>query len=421
MNLIEQLFNDFNAKYLEEAKARNIDLGLQTVYTPIDKIEKVTGFRFADYINENTYSVAVLFNTEFISYFIKELPQNYINNIKFTFFYDCKFDYEQVKDCIFFSNNKLNIELVSIENINDLDKIMAGKKFDIIFSNPPYNGNLDLKILKSLFDQKISDKIVFVHPSSFLLDKKFNNKLYNELRNTNYLESVYMFWGNNLFNIELHSPCCISVWNTNKTTDECIVNDNAFINWTGNEAKYSCKINDISMHGKIINTYKHIFYVSDKYSSILEHRVKPDYSNITDISIKFSRLRGGNEYGKGVYSHFHSLLCLNTDSHKCGKNYRCKRDVDGQRLVWSFNTEKERDNFINYCKSKVIRFILSYYKNNVDLSSGQVLKSIPWIDFTKEWDDAKLCKEFGISKELWNYIDNFIPDFYDDYVSGFDK
>ena len=102
MNLIEQLFNDFNAKYLEEAKSRNIDLGLQTVYTPIDKIEKATGFRFADHITAETKSVAVLFNTEFINYFIKELPQDYINNIKFTFFYDCKFDYMQVQDCIFF-------------------------------------------------------------------------------------------------------------------------------------------------------------------------------------------------------------------------------------------------------------------------------------------------------------------------------
>ena len=86
MNLIEQLFNDFNAKYLEEAKANakanGIDLGIQDKYTPIDKIEKATGFRFADYITSNTKSVGVLFNTEFIDYFIKELPQNYINNIE---------------------------------------------------------------------------------------------------------------------------------------------------------------------------------------------------------------------------------------------------------------------------------------------------------------------------------------------------
>ena len=49
------------------------------------------------------------------------------------------------------------------------------------------------------------------------------------------------------------------------------------------------------------------------------------------------------------------------------------------------------------------------------------LKLIPWLDFTQEWNDAKLCKEFGINEELWKYIDNFIPDYYDDYKSGFEK
>lgn len=166
MNLIEQLFNDFSAKYLEEAKNKGVDLGLQAVYTPIDKIEKATGFRFADYITAETRSVAVLFNNEFVNYFIKELSQDYINNIKFTFFYDCEFDYKQIRNYIFFSGNKLNIEMIHIENIKNLDKVMAGKKFDIVFSNPPYEKNLHLKILESVFN--ISEDIIFIHPDNWL-------------------------------------------------------------------------------------------------------------------------------------------------------------------------------------------------------------------------------------------------------------
>ena len=34
-------------------------------------------------------------------------------------------------------------------------------------------------------------------------------------------------------------------------------------------------------------------------------------------------------------------------------------------------------------------------------------------------NDTKFCKKFEISEEFWNYIDNFIPDYYDDYKSGF--
>ena len=62
----------------KKQKKNGVDLGLQTVYTPIDKIEKATNFRFADYITAETRSVAVLFNNEFLHYFIKELLQNYI-------------------------------------------------------------------------------------------------------------------------------------------------------------------------------------------------------------------------------------------------------------------------------------------------------------------------------------------------------
>ena len=166
MNMIEQLFNDYSAKYLEEAKKNSVDLGLQTVYTPIDKIEKATNFRFADHITSETRSVAVLFNTEFIGYFIKELPQNYINNIKFTFFYDCEFDHREAQDCIFFSGKKIKVDFVKIENIKDLDKVMAGKKFDIVYSNPPYEKNLHLKILESVFN--ISEDIIFIHPDNWL-------------------------------------------------------------------------------------------------------------------------------------------------------------------------------------------------------------------------------------------------------------
>jgi hypothetical protein len=65
-----------------------------------------------------------------------------------------------------------------------------------------------------------------------------------------------------------------------------------------------------------------------------------------------------------------------------------------------------------------VRFILSCYKSTSHIDNGE-LEVIPWMDFTKEWDDKKLCEEFGISAELWKYIDNFIPDYYEDYKSGF--
>ena len=392
--------------------------GIQCIDTPIAKIENITNFKFSSVISPEMKDFCVLFNTEFINYLIKFFKSNNVEHTIYTFI-DSVYDETNINNL----KNKYNYEKIVILNKNDynitnknvvkkLKKYLSMKKFDIVFSNPPYNKHLDLKILKSVFEQQVAAQIIFVHPSTFLLDKKFKTKLYNELRNTNYLESVNTFWGNKLFDIKLFCPCCISVWNTNKTDDKCSVTDNAFINWTGNEPKYTCKINDISIHGKIFEKVKHFLKCDN---NLLTHMINEN--KLTDYSVKFALIRGGQEYGQGIYSHFYSIIGLDVENYKCDHTFRFGNHVNC-KLHWTFNNEIERANFLNYCKSKIVRFLLSVIKVSGHIDSGE-LSVIPWMYFTKEWNDKKLCEEFGISEELWNYIDNFIPDYYDDYVSGF--
>ena len=51
-------------------------------------------------------------------------------------------------------------------------------KFDVVFSNPPYNSNIDIKILNEIID--IADEFVVVHPSTWLIDIKDKSKLYQD-------------------------------------------------------------------------------------------------------------------------------------------------------------------------------------------------------------------------------------------------
>ena len=433
MNFIEKLFNDFNERYLKEAKARGVDLGLQTVYTPIDKIENATNFRFADHITAETKSVGILFNTEFINYFIKELPLDYINNIKFTFFYDCKFDYNEVQDCIFFSQKNINIEMISIENIKDLDKVMAGKKFDIVFSNPPYNKNLDLKILKSLFEQQVADNIIFVHPAGYLFSHNSSSSLiYNSIKNSDIfsLKTAYLFWGNNLFGIACHTPLVISHWCVNNVNEISV-----FDTW--NNEYYKVKnIQDISYLGKHFNEIKNSFSdLVKKYTNVEKHIQSPIeyvennikykiYEKMGKVGVSLPKIVGiidekctGNFF-QSIYKN--SDILVDTDvifSRKINENSGKTGGISNAIVLW-FNSETERVNFINYMKSKIYRIALSLCKTNPN-SDSSCMSLIPWMDFTKEWNDKKLCEEFGISEELWQYIDNFIPDYYDDYKSGF--
>lgn len=88
--------------------------------------------------------------------------------------------------------------------------------YDVVFSNPPFTANLDLKILKEIFH--ISKEWVVVHPSTWLIDLKHIYKLYMDYRKEiqGHLKSVRAFNGNPVFNIQLFVPCVICHIDFNK-------------------------------------------------------------------------------------------------------------------------------------------------------------------------------------------------------------
>ena len=408
MNMIEQLFNDYSAKYLEEAKKNSVDLGLQTVYTPIDKIEKATNFRFADHITSETRSVAVLFNTEFIGYFIKELPQNYINNIKFTFFYDCEFDYKQVRNFIFFSGKRLNVDFVKIENIKDLDKVMAGKKFDIVYSNPPYasakNVGLDIKILMSVLE--VANESIFIQPSAWALRTVHKMKLQKDLIKL-YGKNVekLIFVSPEVFEAgcKKFDPLLISHINKLKTFDKILVNDS--IKNIKYEAKSIDDVNIFALEGKwdivksIIEKLKSYMKENGRCSDfIIPH------DKINEYSVWISLIRGNaaNRYTKnGTYNHAFCSVINQDGSNKINSSTILKpRDL----WVWSFKSDIERENFINYCKTKIARFSQAIYKFDGNVNMADV----PWFDFQNEISDEYAAKKLKLSEDEWNYIDSFI-------------
>ena len=394
------------------------NLGIQNVYTPINKIEEVTGIKFFNFVTPEMKNIGVLFNWEFVYTMLEEaLKNNYTNNMKFTYFYDSEADKKALTFNGFekgrFAKVNYEIEFVNIcefteknKDIKVIEKAMAGKHFDIVFSNPPYNGNIDLKILQTVFDY--ADKIIFIHPATFLLDKKFKKKLYNDVRNTNYLEKAIFVWGNEMFNIGLFCTVAISVWNKKHNSNIVEVIDKGY---TG--TVYTCDVNDISIHGEYFQKVKHFL----NCESNLQNNIT-DENELTEYSVSFPLIRTGVTCGiDGFTGHFTSILGLDDNNYKCDSTFRFGDHVH-TKLHYGFSSEVERENFLGYCKTKVVRFLLSLAKTNAHIDAGE-LAAVPWMDFSQSWNDKKLCEEFGIDEELWQYIDKFIPDYYEDYESGF--
>lgn len=273
-------------------------------------------------------------------------------------------------------------------------------KFDLIIGNPPYNGGLDLRIHKVMQNQVTpSGKIVFVHPAMFLLSHKYNvNKRAGYDLDTSKFESVHIFDGNDLFNIGLAVAVAITIWDNGKTNNIVNVRDDAYTN-----TSYICRHDEVHIYGekyrdikKWLDTY--VDYVTN--GSVGSHGKYKPTSNIY-VAFPFG-------YGGGPM-----IIPKSKDSLN-GYLTKAIGYTSNHNNVFSFSNEVERTNFLNYLKTKSVRFILSLSKTNQALFRGE-LNQIPWMNFTKSYSDKTLRDIWNIDDELWKFIDKSIPDIYSDY------
>jgi hypothetical protein len=281
-----------------------------------------------------------------------------------------------------------------------------GKKFDLCFSNPPYNSNVDLKIIREL--EPICDEMVIVHPSTWAIDLKGKKKLYNDFKAQieGKVKSVEMFNGNPIFGIGLFVPCMITHIDKGSSGDI--------------EVKY---FDDMF--------YEEDLYGVTKFGNEWTTIVKPFFEKIKDYVAKngsiwdhntfeiedgkhycqLAAIRGHvelKENTKIVQDDFYTMLMKDSDGNK-----GIRIDGFGKSKVptFQFDTKNEQDNFISYLKTDFARFCLCFYKSSANLHRGE-LELVPWLDFTEEWDDEKLFKKFNVSQELQDYIREFLPDYH---------
>ena len=149
-------------------KNNNVESNFQQNNTPysitkrmIDKVDDI-----------KNKSILIMFNLEFLETLI------YIYGVdakNITFIADTEVE-KNMAECVY----KVNTLFLTKDNHNvqGIVAIMAKKTFDLIMSNPPYNRNIDIKILNEVVD--LADELVIVHPSTWAIDLKGKSKLYND-------------------------------------------------------------------------------------------------------------------------------------------------------------------------------------------------------------------------------------------------
>jgi site-specific DNA-methyltransferase (adenine-specific) len=302
-----------------------------------------------------------------------------------------------------FDTYKLNIytgSFLDTEFDKHMKEVWNIDNFDISIGNPPFNQNIDMKFVKKCHE--LSEKILIIHPATWLIDEKGKQNKFNEVRNLvkENLESIKLFNGNPIFKIELSVPCVVTYLNKSKSIDfiKCYdVVRNLEIHY-----KSIDQINKFS-NLELYPQLKDKILINSKKSNIWKYYKT---QNKNEFVVSFTGIIGHTETkdtSKLLKKDFYTIVSKSTKV--------CKIPIKESFLNFYFETEIQAQNFLNYLKTDFCRFCLSIYKSNKNIHRGE-LEIVPWLDFTQEWTDEKLYKEFNLTEEEIEFIEKHIPKYY---------
>jgi hypothetical protein len=362
----------------------------QSNATPVEIVNKML-----DKTPLENKEILVMFNLEFLECMIHDRK---LDKTKITFLAD-----SLVEQLIAQKVYKVKSFVVTEKDFKTKTFLTGATKmqFDLVLTNPPYNGNIDLKILQEV--RKIANEIICVHPSTWVIDLKGKAKLYKDFKEDLKLKSVELFNGNPVFNIGLFVPCMITHIDNN-------YKGNINVNFFDDKYKVT-SIDDITKFGKDWT------YIVKPFMQTIETYIQSNGSiwinkidntpNVLEYQAQLASMIGNwdKSHKRMVCDDFYTMTMIDSEGNK---GVRLPKSGCG---YYSFKTEVERDNFIKYTRTDFARYCLSLLKNKADLHRGE-LEIVPWMDFTQEWNDEKLFALFGIDQEMQDYIRAVLPDYH---------
>ena len=298
----------------------------------------------------------------------------------------------------------------SLINIMGFSKSTKTNK-DFIVINPPYKEH------KSIFNENFDmlndgGVLICIHPSTPFINRK-STKDDGKTQKIKEIVSKYktrltLVDGNKIFDAGFFTP--LSITRVEKVLDEKIEVVYSHIDSTNKEVKVYDKLDDIFIHGNDI-----VLKIKDKIFSKMTTSISDKLSrkgSFDNFYLKINTI-GGHPPKTGetkVHPDFYCMIYKENENNI--PDLITNLSINGDFNYVSFSSREEAKNCGDYLMTNFARFCVSLYKINVQFSRGE-LKAVPYIDFTKKWNDDLLCSKFGISTDEREYMESYIGKWYE--------
>ncbi len=240
-----------------------------------------------------------------------------------------------------------------------IKEVASMPKFDVAIMNPPYDGNLHLKILEKVIP--VADKVVNISPVRWLQDplakykknsdyNKFENSISKKIEN---LDVIDVELSNNLFQIYFGA---LGIYTIGKG---------------GYDYSYAQR-----------NSLVHKF-ISKSNVTFMDVATEEGY-----------RGKYKSNYFGIINSHYGDTSAWISNNFEL---FTSKRETNTNKVIF-FNSTAEVTNCFQFLNLKVMR----YFAKLIRFNQRVPWQFVPYLDYTQPWDNKRFCAYFGIT----GYIDD---------------